>query len=348
MSLSGITFEFSFQLPFGNKLASDDFVAGSESATITFIYITAEISGDVLSIVFPSGAVFDPDSVFNGLVISDRNNAAPAIGGYTIISNPQSYDVSNITYDTENIFMNCAGITMTGSFSLRMELVPSDLLLSTSAVLENTSGAVVGALTVTDLNDADTHTLVVSDDRFEIVAGSLKLKDGVALDFDIDKSIDVLVTATDSYGLEYEETLSIAVSDVVETFVATRKNNRLEGTSGADILRGRQGDDVLLGMDGDDDLRSVNGNDRMRGGAGADLFTFSTGSDRDTIMDFETGIDTIDISRWNAIDDFADLRSHARNKSGDLWISAGEDTLILKDFARADLDATDFVIQIVS
>jgi hypothetical protein len=53
----------------------------------------------------------------------------------------------------------------------------------------------VGVITVTDPDTNDAHSFTVSDDRFEVADGQLKLKAGVALDFEAGATIDVTVTA---------------------------------------------------------------------------------------------------------------------------------------------------------
>ena len=64
--------------------------------------------------------------------------------------------------------------------------------------------------------------------------------------------------------------------------------NRLDGGDGNDLLIGGAGDDLLIGGLGDDELI---------GGLGDDVFIFSTGDDgTKTILDFEPGSDTIDLS----------------------------------------------------
>ncbi|CAN0605320.1 unnamed protein product, partial [Ectocarpus sp. 12 AP-2014] len=93
---------------------------------------------------------------------------------------------------------------------------PSDLALDGNAISENDAGAVVGTLSAFDPDAGDSVSYTVSDDRFEIVDGSLRLVDGVSLDHEEAASIDVIVTATDSGGLSTEETFTIEVLDVNE------------------------------------------------------------------------------------------------------------------------------------
>jgi Ca2+-binding RTX toxin-like protein len=77
--------------------------------------------------------------------------------------------------------------------------------------------------------------------------------------------------------------------------------NQLNGDDGADILQGGAQGDHLDGGAGGDVLFGGGGADSLTGGAGADIFTYLSASDStaaapDTIQDFETGIDRIDLS----------------------------------------------------
>ncbi|MEM6472004.1 MAG: LamG-like jellyroll fold domain-containing protein [Planctomycetota bacterium] len=93
---------------------------------------------------------------------------------------------------------------------------PSDLALDSNAVAENQSGAVVGTISSYDPDAGDTVTYTVSDDRFEVVDGELRLAEGVELDHEDAGSIEVTVTATDSAGLETSSDFTIDVQDVNE------------------------------------------------------------------------------------------------------------------------------------
>ncbi|HMJ93977.1 MAG TPA: calcium-binding protein, partial [Allosphingosinicella sp.] len=79
----------------------------------------------------------------------------------------------------------------------------------------------------------------------------------------------------------------------------------LSGEGGNDTLRGQGGDDTLSGGAGTDLLVGASGADTMTGGADADTFRIGyfetgTGAAADRITDFETGVDVIDISGWDA------------------------------------------------
>ncbi|MEM6888135.1 MAG: PA14 domain-containing protein [Pseudomonadota bacterium] len=93
---------------------------------------------------------------------------------------------------------------------------PTGIALSNAAVAENISGAIVGRLTVSDPNADDTHSFQVSDDRFEVVDGTLRLKEGENLLQEEESQIDVEVTATDAAGSSVAEVFSINMMQVPE------------------------------------------------------------------------------------------------------------------------------------
>ena len=68
------------------------------------------------------------------------------------------------------------------------------------------------------------------------------------------------------------------------------------GGSARDLLWGNDAANVLKGMGGNDVLRGFGGNDTLWGGAGSDTFVFDNNGSKDTIADFATGLDKIDLS----------------------------------------------------
>ena len=93
---------------------------------------------------------------------------------------------------------------------------PTDISLSAASVNENATGAVIGNLGTYDADGGDTHTYTVSDSRFEIVNGQLKLKAGTSLDYEAAPSINIEITSTDQQGLAYSETFLIGVNNLDE------------------------------------------------------------------------------------------------------------------------------------
>ena len=118
-------------------------------------------------------------------------------------------------------------------------------------------------------------------------------------------------------------------------------NNILQGMAGVDRLMGKDGNDILLGGADADQLYGDAGNDRldggagqdkMYGGAGADVFVFSFASDTartksDKVLDFQTGVDKIDLSAIDADIGVAGNQAFVYGSSADgvasLWMSGG-------------------------
>jgi len=68
------------------------------------------------------------------------------------------------------------------------------------------------------------------------------------------------------------------------------------GGSARDLLWGNEVANQLKGNGGDDVLRGFGGNDQLWGGAGSDRFVFDNDKSTDTVMDFQTGVDKLDLS----------------------------------------------------
>ncbi|MBE9211527.1 DUF4347 domain-containing protein [Plectonema cf. radiosum LEGE 06105] len=86
----------------------------------------------------------------------------------------------------------------------------------------------------------------------------------------------------------------------------------LYGQGGNDTLWGGRGNDILKGGQGDDILDGRDGNDRLYGEAGRDIFVIRSGMGRDTIYDFEDGLDRLGL--FNGLS-FNDLEIRASGDS---------------------------------
>lgn len=75
---------------------------------------------------------------------------------------------------------------------------PTNINLATSPIRENLVGTFVGTLFGTDPDSADTLTWTIDDPRFEAVGNLLYLKSGKSLDFEQEKTVNLLVRATDN------------------------------------------------------------------------------------------------------------------------------------------------------
>ncbi|MEO1550350.1 MAG: PA14 domain-containing protein, partial [Pseudomonadota bacterium] len=119
---------------------------------------------------------------------------------------------------------DAGGLSTSESFAIEVADVnegPDGIKMDGGPVAENVEGAVVGTLSVIDPDAADTHSFEVSDDRFEVVDGQLKLKDGIALNHEDAAQIKVEVTATDAGGLSTSESFAIEVVEVPDMALST-------------------------------------------------------------------------------------------------------------------------------
>ena len=88
------------------------------------------------------------------------------------------------------------------------------------------------------------------------------------------------------YATEYSN-FSIAYGVTIENATGGSARDLLWGNDSANTLKGMGGDDVIKGFGGDDTLY---------GGDGRDSFVFVKDGSTDTVADFQTGLDKIDLS----------------------------------------------------
>ena len=118
-------------------------------------------------------------------------------------------------------------------------------------------------------------------------------------------------------------------------FAAEQRNVYANGGAGNDRVFGGAGDDFLVGGIGDDILVGAGGTDTLLGGAGADQFIFRPGAGSDTIVDFVSGTDQINLRQFQV--DFADIASSSVGTNTILSVDTNHDTLA--DFTITLLNA---------
>ncbi len=165
------------------------------------------------------------------------------------------------------------GLSTSQSFTVTASDVnegPTAIALSNAQVAENAAGATIGTLTTTDPDAGETFTYAVSDARFEVVNGALKLKSGVSLDYDTEHSVSVTVTATDHGGLSTQQNFTITVNDRVNTLTGSAGDDSLTGTVGNDLVQAGAGNDTIVASAGADTVDGGTGSDTLdMSGAGA-------------------------------------------------------------------------------
>jgi len=164
-----------------------------------------------------------------------------------------------------------------------MELMPDGTLLHHDTIADalNTSLGNVSALTAYQ-----------NGDHIKVFAGSPL--DGGISEFEVD------------------------LGDVGPTFIGGTTSDTLSGTSSDNIIFGDSGDDVLRGKGGADILIDGAGQDVLDGGAGADIFALSNDKQHDIILDFQMGLDRLDLSNYELLRSVSQIAVESHNDGATL------------------------------
>ena len=123
-----------------------------------------------------------------------------------------------------------------------------------------------------------------------------------------------------------------------------RGTDEMSGGNGDDHLFGGPGDDFLVGERGDDILSGGLGNDTLLGDQGSETFLFDagSGSDIDTIENFVSGQDVIDLGAFG-LAGLSDLTVLDDGAGGSLIDLPGGDSIDILLVDPASLTAGDFI-----
>lgn len=131
----------------------------------------------------------------------------------------------------------------------------------------------------------------------------------------MEKPIGVPKKSRLSEQSERHESVTGQVFGKIAAIIGDAGDNTLTGTANGDSFLGLGGIDVILASDGPDNvdggddadsaagqggsdtLNGGGGEDLLDGGTGADDFVFAIGDGVDRILDFELGVDSIDLTR---------------------------------------------------
>ncbi|PKP62737.1 MAG: hypothetical protein CVT86_07015, partial [Alphaproteobacteria bacterium HGW-Alphaproteobacteria-8] len=244
---------------------------------------SASFNLTVGGVAVASGASFDDAGVFLNPDAS-RGDAA------------QSGNLKRLSFETP-VFVDAGAIAqITGQSDgelLRIDRLlltrvaapnaaPGSVALDTDTVAENADGATIGALSAADPDGDDAAIVFTTGDaRFEIVDGSLKLREGVTLDHETEPTVSVAVTATDAGGASTTVSLSVTVTDVNEApsaptlDAATVAENAPGAIIGAVAATDPEGEALAYSVD-DDRFEVVGGQLKLKDGVSLDHETDET------------------------------------------------------------------------
>ena len=179
-------------------------------------------------------------------------------------------------------------------------------------------------------------------------------KIGLATVFDADNGIEVIT------GRKHADVSIFGTAvDNEWDFTDVRLHNIdfIDGALGNDVIRGSARHDTILGGEGNDELFGGRGRDTLDGGAdddllsggkghdiltggdGLDVFVFEAGTGRDTITDFTTGEDLVDLTALESVDGFEDLRIDDTDDGALVYLDGGRVLLegVSADALTADM-----------
>jgi uncharacterized protein YkwD len=125
-----------------------------------------------------------------------------------------------------------------------------------------------------------------------------------------------------------------------DTISGGNGNDVVFGGQGNDVIEGGSGSDLLAGDLGDDTLTGGGGFDVLTGGDGRDRFVLEVGNDLDTITDFLSGTDILQLP---AGVNFSDLTFSATSGNTLIQTTSGQSIALLQGVSPATISAANFV-----
>ncbi|WP_123618718.1 hypothetical protein [Phaeobacter piscinae] len=207
--------------------------AGGNSSDQAFTLTVSDADEDAGTLSLDNTTLSENDT---GAAVGVVSSDAPGGGPYTFTVDDARFEVQgdgtlklkdgiSLDYEAEPSVTVTVTATDAGgnssdqAFTLTVTDVdeaPEGLSLSSSVVAENAAGAAIGTLTASD-PEGGALTFTVDDARFEVQGdGTLKLKDGISLDYEAEPSVTVTVTATDAGGNSSDQAFTLTVTDVDE------------------------------------------------------------------------------------------------------------------------------------
>lgn len=190
--------------------------------------------------------------------------------------------------------------------------------------------------------------LGAGDDSFVLKDGDVagKVRGGLGNDSYVVAKTGLQILEVSGQGWDTVRTyVDLSLADNTEVLRLMGKGDLLGvGNGGDNHLFGNAGKNTLYGAFGDDVLYGGRGDDILAGAADADEFHFSRKSGIDSVLDFQPGMDEIHFDGIKGATDFASMMAeHVTSIDGDVWITYGTDTVILKDTLKSALQGGDFV-----
>ena len=319
----------------GTGLDTASYAASATAVTVNLLDGTAtggDAEGDTLdSIEHLTGSAHDDtlighagDNVLEGGDGGDTLDGGDGIDTASYAGSASRVDVrlsgtvvnhGDATGDTLTNIENLIGsahndiLVGNGQSNVLTGMVGNDLLWASSGDDLLTGGP--GADRLVGGAGNDTASYAGSPEGVTVRLHSLSAANGDAQGDSFPYTVDVAYTDAD--GLEQTETLPdvehLIGSTHNDILAGDRRDNDLDGGAGNDtlyggpgggddVMAGGLGNDRLFGGQGNDTLIGGPGDDRLAGGPGNDVFVFGPGDQTDTVTDFSSGTDKVDLTAF--------------------------------------------------
>ena len=295
-----------------------------------------------------------PSDTFNDVDAGDSLTYSATLSDGSDLPSWLSFDATNLTFSgtplNENVgsleiivtATDGSSVSVTDTFTLTVNNTndaPTEIVLSSLGVPEQIDGVIVGAVSTTDDDVGDTHTYSISDDRFEVVDGQLKLKAGNTVSYATEATITLSITTTDAAGETFTQEFTLLVGSIQISSTSFAENSAGVVVGDLSITDPDFTANITYALSGDDSdsFEVVNGQLKLKDGISADFETKSSYSVTITATDdasHEASLTyTINVTDVNETPTAVSLSATAINEN-----SSGA---IVGDLSTTDVDAGD-------
>lgn len=349
ISMRGATSVNNYQITLGSGADTIQFGVGSNAANSTDVAVTARTSRVTDFQIGDTGDKFEMTDFLNrGLTGYTANSNAFADGHLRLVQSgtdlllQSDRDGVGATNSFVTIFTISNGYT--GGFTAyNFDGFIGDLTLTGIGALNEKLTGATGNDTLSggDGNDkliglAGNDTLDGGNDNDMLLGGA---------------GDDTLIGGAGNDTANYSDatggvTVSLALAGAQATGWGNDTLSGIENLSGSafnDTLTGDAVANILSSGAGDDSLNGGAGADSLFGGSGADTFVFNLGTGQDTVGDFVSGTDKLNLSAFFA--DFTSVQAATQDVGGNAVIDlGGGNTVTLTGVTSSQLQSGDVIV----
>jgi Ca2+-binding RTX toxin-like protein len=325
----------------GGGVDMASYETSTSGVTVDLRLTTAQISGGDANGDILSGITNLRGSAFDDILSGDANAnyIDGSVGGVDTVSYARS--TAGVTVDLRLNGPQVSGGDGSGDTLFHISNIVGSALSDTLSGDGNSNFLDGGVGNDLILAGAGNDTIIGGDGNDVIVgqAGADAMDGGIgvnALSY-YDSALGVTInmyTGTSNGG--------DGTGDVFQNFQIVHGSNY-----GDDTIFGNGLDNTLYGWGGNDTLIGGSGNDTLIGGDGNDTFVFASGSGKDTITDFQSGLGNGDVIEFDKISGFANygqVMATAAQFGPDVMIAIGtNDSIMLHNIMISTLVADDFI-----